>query len=125
MTYLILILLDLEGRLFPQLVRLVNCLLLLNLESSEAYKLQLIGGNDKQISPAIHNEGTKVEVRDLFFATPARLKFLRTDKTEFAASLDIIKKITLAHPHISFNMSHDGKSVIKGTRPNRRIRTCP
>ncbi len=79
----------------------------------EAFKLHLIGGNDKQIIPTIHHEGTKVEVRDLFFATPARLKFLRTDKTEFAAILDIVKKIALAHPHISFSMSHEGKSIIK------------
>lgn len=81
--------------------------------STEAYKIQLIGGNDKQLWPAIHNEGTTVEVRDLFFATPARLKFLRTDKTEFSASVEIIKKITLAHPKVSFNMFHDGKNIIK------------
>lgn len=81
--------------------------------SDKAYQICLIGGKDKQLKPAVHNEGTKIEVRDLFFATPARLKFLRTDKTEFAATLDIIKKIALAHPHIGFSVTHDGKDVLK------------
>jgi DNA mismatch repair protein MutL len=77
-----------------------------------AYQIQFDNGN-KEVKPAIHNEGTKIEIRDLFFTTPARLKFLRADKTELAASVDIVKKIALAHPHISINLSHDGKNLIK------------
>ncbi len=52
-------------------------------------------------------------MRDLFFATPARLKFLRTDRTELNASIQIIKKIAIAHPHIAFSLIHDGKELIK------------
>ncbi len=80
--------------------------------SERAYQIQLIGGSDKQLRAAVHNEGTKIEVRDLFFATPARLKFLRTDKTELAAIVEIVKKIAIAHPHIAFNLSHDGRNII-------------
>lgn len=79
----------------------------------KAYQIQLSGGHNKQTKPSVHNEGTKVEIRDLFFATPARLKFLRSDKTELAASVDVIKKIALAHPQISLNLTHDGKQLIK------------
>ncbi|XVN41156.1 MAG: DNA mismatch repair endonuclease MutL [Rickettsia endosymbiont of Argas persicus] len=82
-------------------------------DTSKAFQLKLIGGDEKQIAPAIHNEGTKIEIRDLFFATPARLKFLRTDKTELAATVDFVKKIALAHPEISFSLTHDGKSLLK------------
>jgi len=81
--------------------------------ADKAYQIELNGGTDKKISPATHNEGTKIEIRDLFFATPARLKFLRTDKTEFTAILDVIKKISLAHPNITFTLSHDKKNILK------------
>ncbi|WP_341751453.1 DNA mismatch repair endonuclease MutL [Candidatus Tisiphia endosymbiont of Piscicola geometra] len=81
--------------------------------ADRAYHIQLSGGHNREIKPTIHNEGTKIEIRDLFFATPARLKFLRSDKTELAASVDVIKKIALAHPKISINLSHDGKNIIK------------
>ncbi|UCM85557.1 MAG: DNA mismatch repair endonuclease MutL [Rickettsia endosymbiont of Culicoides impunctatus] len=81
--------------------------------ADRAYQMQISGGNNKGSKPTIHNEGTKIEIRDLFFATPARLKFLRSDKTEFAASVDVIKKIALAHPKISINLSHDGKNILK------------
>ncbi|WP_341755368.1 DNA mismatch repair endonuclease MutL [Candidatus Tisiphia endosymbiont of Ptychoptera albimana] len=81
--------------------------------ADRAYHIQLSGGHNKEIKPTIYNEGTKIEIRDLFFATPARLKFLRSDKTELAASVDVIKKIALAHPKISINLSHDGKNIIK------------
>lgn len=81
--------------------------------ADRAYHIQSSGGYNKEIKPTIHNEGTKIEIRDLFFATPARLKFLRSDKTELAASVDVIKKIALAHPKISINLSHDGKNIIK------------
>lgn len=81
--------------------------------SNKAYKIQLIGGKGERLESAVHNEGTKAEVRDLFFATPARLKFLRTDKTELAACVDIVKKIAIAHPHIAFALSHDSKNILK------------
>ena len=55
-----------------------------------------------KVKPASINPGTIVEVRDLFFATPARLKFLKSDKSETRAILDIFKRIALANPEISF-----------------------
>ncbi|WP_342270134.1 DNA mismatch repair endonuclease MutL [Rickettsia endosymbiont of Orchestes rusci] len=87
--------------------------------SDKAYQIKLIGGREKQVTTSIHNEGTKIEIRDLFFATPARLKFLRTDKTELAASIDVIKKIALAHPEISISLSHEGKTLIKVKGQNK------
>lgn len=77
-----------------------------------AFELSLIGGKEKSIKATVHNNGTKVEIRDLFFATPARLKFLRTDKTEFYACLDVVKKIAMAHHNVSFSLLHDNKIIL-------------
>ena len=76
------------------------------------YQLRTIGGAERKISKIAHNQGTKIEVRDLFFATPARLKFLKGDQSELNASLLLIKKIAIAHPHIGFYVNHNGKKAI-------------
>lgn len=61
------------------------------------------------VSPAPHPRGTTVEVRDLFFNTPARRKFLRTERTEYLKIEDVIRKICLSFPDVSFFLSHNGK----------------
>ena len=93
-------------------------------ESNSSYSLSIIGGKIEPTILANINEGTIIEVRDLFFATPARLKFLRSDKTELASIVLMVKKIALAHPTISFTLSHDGRNIIdvKGTDDNNSIK---
>ena len=81
--------------------------------TDNAHTLSIIGSKLEPTTLATSNPGTVIEVRDLFFATPARLKFLRTDRTELNASIQIIKKIAIAHPHIAFSLIHDGKELIK------------
>lgn len=81
--------------------------------SKSAWQMYIEGGAINSITQSNHNIGTKIEVSDLFFATPARLKFLRSDRVEFAACLDVVKKIAMAHPHISFSLLHDGKNILK------------
>lgn len=68
-------------------------------------------GRDMQVSvkPAAHPQGTTLEVRDLFFNTPARRKFLRTEKTEFMHIDEVIRRIALARFEVSFILSHNGK----------------
>lgn len=78
-----------------------------------AHSLSIIGGMLEPTIIATSNEGTIIEVRDLFFATPARLKFLRTDRTELNASIQIVKKIAIAHPNVAFTLTHDDKELIK------------
>lgn len=92
-------------------------------DADKAFQVKLIGGNEKQVTVSVHNEGTKIEIRDLFFATPARLKFLRADKTELAATVDVVKKIALAHPEISFSLTHDGKNLLKLKGQNKDAET--
>jgi DNA mismatch repair protein MutL len=77
------------------------------------YSLTCTGGEREDFEVSAINEGTKIEVRDLFFATPARLKFLKTDKTEANNCSDILKKIALVHPHISISLDIDDKRAFK------------
>ena len=64
-----------------------------------------------EIAPAARAPGTTVEVQELFFSTPARRKFLKTDATEFAHALDAVRRHALARPDVAFTVWHDGRSV--------------
>ena len=68
-----------------------------------AHAIAVAAGDVGDVTPASLNGGTEVEVRDLFYATPARLKFLKTDRSENAEALDVIRRLSLAHPHIGFS----------------------
>jgi DNA mismatch repair protein MutL len=70
-------------------------------------------GRDMQaeVTPAGHPQGTTVEVRDLFFNTPARRKFLRTEKTEFNRIDDVVKRLALSRFDVSFNLRHNGRAI--------------
>mgnify|MGYP002700166785 CR=1 FL=1 len=63
------------------------------------------------ITPAAHPDGTTIEVLDLFFNTPARRKFLRTEKTEFNHIDEVIRRIALARFDVTFTLSHNGKTI--------------
>lgn len=73
---------------------------------------------DLDIKPAAHPRGTTVEVRDLFYNTPARRKFLRTEKTEFDHAQEVVKRQALGRPEVGFELRHNGK-VIHALRPAR------
>ncbi len=66
---------------------------------------------DVTLRPAPHPKGTSLEVRDLFYNTPARRKFLRTEKTEFGHIEEVVKRQALSRPEISFSLRHNGKSI--------------
>lgn len=61
------------------------------------------------VEPTAHPRGTSVEVRDLFFNTPARRKFLRTEKTEYSRIDDVVKKLALSHFEVAFTLRHNNK----------------
>ncbi|PHR83270.1 MAG: DNA mismatch repair endonuclease MutL [Colwellia sp.] len=63
------------------------------------------------ITPAAHPDGTTIEVLDLFFNTPARRKFLRTEKTEFNHIDEVIRRLALAHLDVTFTLTHNGKTM--------------
>ncbi|RDV25625.1 DNA mismatch repair endonuclease MutL [Alteromonas aestuariivivens] len=64
-----------------------------------------------RVQPAAHPKGTTIDVADLFYNTPARRKFLRTEKTEFQHIEETVKRIALSHPSAAFVLRHNGKTV--------------
>lgn len=66
---------------------------------------------DAALSPVAHGKGTTVEVRDLFFNTPARRKFLRTEKTEFSHLEDVVKRLALSHFAVGFQLKHNQRVI--------------
>ena len=68
---------------------------------------------EASVIPCPHGVGTTVEARELFFNTPARRRFLRSDRTESARIRDVFTRCALAHPQISFELFFDGKSVVR------------
>lgn len=79
--------------------------------SDSAHMVKVDGGKISDIAPAAGSIGTRVEVRDLFFATPARLKFLKSDRAETTAVSDILKRLAMAHPAIGFSLTSDGRKT--------------
>lgn len=77
-----------------------------------AYSIRIEGGDVAAVKKASLSEGTKVTIQDLFFATPARLKFLRSDRAELAACLDVVKKISVSYPKVAFSLTHNDKQIL-------------
>ena len=79
-------------------------------DAESAWHITVNGGEKKGPVPAPLPRGTRVEVRDLFFATPARLKFLKASNTELTYAADAVERHAMAHPGISFTLQADGKT---------------
>ena len=75
----------------------------------DAPHAQRLDARSGELVPAARGAGTTVEVRELFFATPARRKFLKTEATEFAHCVEAVRRHALARPQVSFTVWHDGK----------------
>ena len=81
-------------------------------DQDSAWKIEVNGGVKCKPVPASHPFGTRIEVRDLFYATPARLKFLKTSVSETNACVDILTRIAMANPHISFYLKDGDKKKL-------------
>jgi len=81
--------------------------------SDGAWTLTVEGGAKGAVQPAALGQGTRVELRDLFYATPARLKFLKAVRTEVDHVEDVINRLAMAHPEIAFTLMDDAKPVLR------------
>ena len=77
-----------------------------------AWAIAVDGGKESGPVPAARSRGTQVEVRDLFFATPARLKFLKSDRAEAGAITEIFKRIALAYPDVGFSLAGSDRQTL-------------
>ncbi|MDH1557641.1 DNA mismatch repair endonuclease MutL [Pseudomonas sp. MDMC216] len=81
-------------------------------DADQAWQVETEGRDmEPRVQPAAHPVGTSVEVRDLFFNTPARRKFLRAEKTEFDHLQEVIKRLALARFDVAFHLRHNGKTM--------------
>src|SRR5258706_11277129 len=81
--------------------------------SDSAWCIQVEGGDKREPAPASLGRGTRVEVRDLFYATPARLKFLKSTRAELDAAVDAVERLAMAHPAIGFTLSDGSRTPVK------------
>ncbi len=77
-----------------------------------AWAIAVDGGAKSQLKPAALGAGTRVEVRDLFYATPARLKFLKSDRTEAEAIRDVVRRLAMSRPDVAFTLAGEERAPV-------------
>ena len=121
-----------RGEALASIASVSRLVLTSNTSEDSAHGQQaLCEGREMSVSvrPAPHPRGTTLEVRDLFYNTPARRKFLRTEKTEFGHVHEVIKRQALSRPDVAFTVRHNGKQTLQlnaamaESERNRRIAT--
>lgn len=92
-------------------------------QASHAWQIAVEGTQPPQLSPAALDAGTIVEVHDLYFNTPARRKFLKTEQTEFSHCEEAFTRIALSRPEVGFLLQHNGKAIqrLLASTPEQRI----
>lgn len=83
-----------------------------NFECNEAWEIEVIGGEKSNLKPISRNVGTTIQVKDLFFSTPARLKFLKSEASETSASIELLNKLALSRENISFKLISNDKVIV-------------
>ncbi len=102
-----------RGEALPSLGAVGRLTLTSRTRGSEGASIAVTGGRLDPLRPAAANCGTVVELRDLFFATPARLKFLRTDRAEAQAVADTVRRLAMAEPYVGFSLTADGREIFR------------
>ena len=100
-----------RGEALAAICSIAEVSLLTRVETAEESHGWLLDGRSGELEAAARTPGTTVEVRELFFATPARRKFLKTDATELAHCIEAVRRHALARPEVGFAIWHEGKLV--------------
>lgn len=82
-------------------------------DADHAWEITVEGGTVGECMPCSDERGTCIEVRDLFYATPARLKFLKSERTEVSHTKEVIEKLAMAHPAVGFQLFSDDRSILR------------
>ena len=91
-----------RGEALPSLAAVGRLSITSRAQGHDGAAIAVTGGVVERVRPAAFSQGTRVELRDIFYATPARLKFMRSDRAEAAAILDVIRRLAMAEPGVSF-----------------------
>jgi DNA mismatch repair protein MutL len=102
-----------RGEALPSIGAVARLGIISRPRGGEGHALKVEGGKLSGPRPAGTAPGTHIEVRDIFFATPARLKFLKSDRAEAQAVGDVVKRIAMAHPRVAFALTHEGRTMLR------------
>ncbi len=83
-----------------------------DLAGGESWQVTCEAGEKSEVMPCAHPKGTRIEVRDLFYSTPARLKFQKSERAEYSAIKDMITRLSMAYPKVSFTLTHNGATKL-------------
>ncbi len=81
-------------------------------DEPHAWTLDVDGGEKSEIKPAALSQGTTIEVRDLFYATPARLKFLKTNRSEAEAVREVVRRLAMSRPDVTFTLAGEERAPV-------------
>ncbi|PWS38853.1 DNA mismatch repair endonuclease MutL [Falsiroseomonas bella] len=101
-----------RGEALPSIGAVARLTITSRPEGGAAHAITVEGGHNSAVAPASGPTGTRVEVRDLFFATPARRAFLKSPRSEAEASLEAVRALALAWPGVAFQVESDGRPVL-------------
>ena len=101
-----------RGEALPSLGAVGRLTITSRAEGFDAAQIGVAGGRISPVRPAAGNRGTVVELRDLFFATPARLKFLRTERAETQAVADVLRRLAMAEPFVGFTLTDEDEGRV-------------
>jgi DNA mismatch repair protein MutL len=76
-----------------------------------AHAWEIVGDKEGRVQPSSGAIGTTIDVRDLYFNTPARRKFLKSEQTEFGHCAEVVRRIALSRPDVAFSLTHNGKTI--------------
>ena len=102
-----------RGEALPSLGAVGRLAVTSRARGADGAAIAVAGGRPGPLRPAAANPGTVVELRDLFFATPARLKFMRGERAETQAVADAVRRLAMAEPYVGFTLSADGKEIFR------------
>ncbi|MCW3848833.1 DNA mismatch repair endonuclease MutL [Sphingomonas sp. LB-2] len=112
-----------RGEALPSIASVARLSLESRVRGAEGWSRVVDNGTVEREGPAALPPGTRVRVEQLFERVPARRKFLRSARSEYAACLDVVKRLAMARPDIAFSVEHDGRRVLQvqggETRPER------
>lgn len=97
-----------RGEALPSIASVSRLKISTRERGGNAHEIEVIDGKKQSIRPSAQSDGTTIEVRDLFYLTPARLKFLKTSATEYGAVKDMLQRLAMAYSQIAFRLTHNG-----------------
>ena len=101
-----------RGEALPSIGAVARLTITSRQAGADAHAISVEGGRKSAVTPASGAPGTRMEVRDLFFAVPARRKFLKTPRSEADHAIEAVRRLALAWPQVAFRLENDGREVL-------------